>query len=327
MAQSHMQWRSNIKTFGQAITQVRVERGLSHREVGDRVGKPKNLVRDWENNLAVPNTQAMKRLYATFPKLRYFTHLLPAIATNQYMDQINNRLVELGEETLSNVGVPSKIEDRSASLGVWFPPISKDHEHVPDELEHPPKLKTFGEYLRHLRLQEGLDIDEVAELLKVSDSAVGHWELNRVNPILDHYTKLIALFPNLKNAPQPDSRDMMKPDNRVNGYVPVGGPHATPLRAVPTAFDAVAGVVPVSMPEEPTEAPPPPAQEQPEMTKEKQLAEAGAAYANLISEKSHVESEVLELQVLLETATQKLAGMDERVKAAHQKIVDIATKL
>lgn len=322
MSQSQVRQQSNIKTFGQAIALVRVERGLTHREVADRVGKTKNLVRDWENNEAIPNTQTMKRLYATFPKLRYFTHLLPVMATQQYMDRINDRLVELGEKTLERPGAPSKIEDRTADLGVWYPPISKDDDPVPDELSYTPRLKTFGEYLRYLRLREGLDICDVAELLRVSDAAVSHWELNRVNPIIDHLNKLTALFPALKNAPQPESKDMAKPDNRINGYTPE--PHA--LRAVPTAFDVVANIVPAPLPKEVEVVKPAPAQEV-QKTRDQLLAEAGAAYANLISEKAQAESDVLELEIELETAKQKLTGMDDRVKAAHQKIIDVATKL
>jgi transcriptional regulator with XRE-family HTH domain len=322
MSQSQVRQQSNIRTFGQAISLVRVERGLTHREVADRVGKTKSLVRDWENNLAIPNTQTMKRLYATFPQLRYFTHLLPMVATQQYLDKIGGRMDELGAQAIARPGTPSKVEDRTSDLGVWFPPISQADDPVPDELSYAPKLKTFGEYLRYLRLREGLDISEVAELLRVSDAAVSHWELNRVNPIIDHLNKLTALFPALKNAPQPESKDMAKPDNRVNGYTPE--PHA--LRAVPTAFDAVASIVPAPPPQEVEVVKPAPAQEV-QKTRDQLLAEAGAAYANLISEKALAESDVLELEIELEAAKQKLAGMDDRVKAAHQKIIDVATKL
>lgn len=327
---------SNVKTFGQALQKVRIEYGLSHREVSDRVGKSKSIVRDWESNLAIPPAQTLKRLYATFPELRYFTHLLPKFEVQQFMNKIDTAIDEAADRAKAMVKDPSQAMRESTREGVrsvfdevWVPPLPKAGDEIPDKLTTVFKAKNFGENLRYLRLQEGMDQAEVGELLNVTGSAVGHWERNFVAPILDHFEKLCELFPHLRNGPRPVTKDMAKPDNRVNGYVPTGHTNGAPLRAIPNAFDHISA--PPRTPEPP---PPPPPPKPPEKTPAELLAEAGAEYARLVSEKKHWEAEVLQHEIEVEEAKKKLEEVqktfEEKTKAAdaaHQKIVDLATQL
>jgi len=326
---------SNIKTFGQALQKVRIEHGLSHREVSDRVGQSKQLVRDWEDNIAIPVTQTMKRLYSAFPELRYFTHLLPRFEKYRYMDKANNLLDDIANKRLKDsaglLGSAKHVTESTHDNELWLPPLAKEEEGFPEALEKVFKPKSFGENLRFLRLQEGMDQTEVGDLLNVTGSAIGHWERNFVSPIRDHLEKLNSLFPQLRNGPQPESKNIAKPDNRVNGYVA----SSAPLRAVPTAFDVVQTPEPPSpVPPPPPPPTPPPPPKPPEKTPSALLAEAGMEYAKLASEKKRWESEVLQHEIEIEEAKKKVVEaqkkLDEATKAAdaaHQRILDIANKI
>ncbi|WP_437285628.1 helix-turn-helix domain-containing protein [Sorangium sp. So ce406] len=61
------------------------------------------------------------------------------------------------------------------------------------------------------RSAAGLSQDELGELMEVRQSTVCQWESGVMNPIASHYTQLLDLFPALKFAPRPDSRDQEKP--------------------------------------------------------------------------------------------------------------------
>lgn len=309
------QRQSTIKSFSQALITVRIEQGLSHRDVADRCGKAKQLVKDWEDGIAIPNTQTLKRLYSTFPKLRHFTHLLPAVEIHRYGKR--------AMDAMDAIGMALEKPGEAQALPGWYPPMSSDKEELPPELKYPPRPKTFSENLRYLRLKEGMDQGDVGELLGVTSGAVGHWEKGTNLPILDHFTKLLQLFPALKDGPQPETRDIMKPDNRVNGYTAV-----PPLRAVPTAFDQIVNATPPPPPPPPLPVAPVASEKSPQ----EKLAEAGMAYAKLVSEKKQWESEVLEHEIEVEEATKKLdeakKKLDEISKstdAAHQKILDLAS--
>ncbi|WP_437567925.1 helix-turn-helix domain-containing protein [Sorangium sp. So ce542] len=70
---------------------------------------------------------------------------------------------------------------------------------------------TFGQALAAARIAAGLSTAELGELMGTDRSTVYHWELGSKNPIASHYDQLVDLFPALKFAPRPDSRDQEKP--------------------------------------------------------------------------------------------------------------------
>ncbi|XXX74125.1 helix-turn-helix transcriptional regulator [Sorangium sp. So ce134] len=70
---------------------------------------------------------------------------------------------------------------------------------------------TFGQALTAARIDAGLSQDELGELMEVRQSSVCQWESGVINPIASHYEQLVGLFPALKFAPRPDSRDQEKP--------------------------------------------------------------------------------------------------------------------
>jgi transcriptional regulator with XRE-family HTH domain len=103
---------------------------------------------------------------------------------------------------------------------------------------------TFGDALRHIRIAEGLDQDELGSLLSVTGSAVSAWEHDTANPITSHYMQLLELFPALSAAPKPHPQDIQKPDGGKG--IPRDGSGAStflasvPLRDDPTEQTAAA---------------------------------------------------------------------------------------
>lgn len=75
-----------------------------------------------------------------------------------------------------------------------------------------PPPETFAQALRRIREADGTDRATVAHLLGVTQQAVEHWEYGNNTPIKEHYEKLLELFPELAQAPEPDYRDIPKPD-------------------------------------------------------------------------------------------------------------------
>lgn len=69
----------------------------------------------------------------------------------------------------------------------------------------------LGQALLEARLAAGLSQSELGELMNVCRSTVCQWELGQDNPIASHYQQLVDLFPALKAASQPDSKDQEKP--------------------------------------------------------------------------------------------------------------------
>ncbi|KYG10910.1 hypothetical protein BE21_09475 [Sorangium cellulosum] len=70
---------------------------------------------------------------------------------------------------------------------------------------------TFGQALTAARIDAGLTTAELGELMGTDRSSIYHWEVGSKNPIASHYRQLLDLFPALRFAPRPDSRDQEKP--------------------------------------------------------------------------------------------------------------------
>ncbi len=58
--------------------------------------------------------------------------------------------------------------------------------------------ETFGQALKRNRVTAGVSQSDLAELVKVSDTAVGHWEHNESLPVIENLERLTKLFPELE---------------------------------------------------------------------------------------------------------------------------------
>lgn len=173
-----------LTTFGQALRHERERLGLTYRDLSVRCGADRDTVKSWENDETVPDRLELKKLFGSMSVLRHFVHLLP---TQEMQQNAHTDLARAGFDKVPQL----------------FPVVSE----VP-----PPPPSTFGEALRRARIHEGLDQDELAELLRVTGQAVSAWETGKNVPIRDHYEPLCELFPALRNGPQPTLiRDIEKP--------------------------------------------------------------------------------------------------------------------
>jgi transcriptional regulator with XRE-family HTH domain len=318
---------TGIKTFGQALRKIRTERGLSHKEVADRVGVRKEQVRQWEEDTTFPSNFHLKKLYGTFSTLRFFTTLMPTIE--------REKLITKANEIVASAQMTGKLEYET-----FLPPIAGKNEDLPEELVQTRRPKTFGEHLRAIRLTAGIDLEELGELMSVTGQACSAWELDKANPVMDHYVKLRDLFPALKNAPAPDAPDMPKPSGgkgitrnvgNTNGAASKGTsrPYSSPtLRAVPTAFDAIQ--MPLAEPNQPPEPEEPEEEEEEEIEeaapapKLSPLEAAGAEYARYLAAKQKDELRVATLRAELVLAEKSLQEASELAKMAHDSIIEIA---
>jgi transcriptional regulator with XRE-family HTH domain len=60
-------------SFGEALRSFRTDRGLSHHDVSLRAGARQEAVRQWEQDQLTPTSVQLKRLTATFPKLKHYS--------------------------------------------------------------------------------------------------------------------------------------------------------------------------------------------------------------------------------------------------------------
>lgn len=98
--------------------------------------------------------------------------------------------------------------------------------------------RTFAEWLRAAREREGLAIDELAQLLELSASAVRAWEDDVSAPVEDNYRRLVGVLPIVADGPKPASRDIPKPIGRTSGD---GYQAVRPLPLAEVAMSATTG--------------------------------------------------------------------------------------
>jgi transcriptional regulator with XRE-family HTH domain len=199
-----VRFRFAITTWGMALMRCRVAVDLSHRDVSERVGVSRGLVKAWERNEGVPTAQQLKRLYGSVPQLRAYENLLP-----------NDTQTDVEVERAADQGVAP-----GQTLAEAPPPVLND-------LDQP---RTFQDALRLARQVEGLLQEEVGELIGVHQSTISSWERGDVLPVQDHYDLLVDLFEVLRGAPKPRGlRDMEKPGRNP------GEPYAAPSSSRPAA--------------------------------------------------------------------------------------------
>ncbi len=169
--------QTNFQTLGEAIHACRMESGFSHRQLADRCGVKKSLIKNWEHDQSRPDGIPWKRLCGAatpFSKLRELKHL-PSPRP--------------GSMEAATLGTQRRRRVTEA----------RDGGH------------TFHDALRALRLSEGVDQEEVAELLGVTSQAVSAWENGHAVPVREHYDKLLALLPGLADAPTPPTQEIPPP--------------------------------------------------------------------------------------------------------------------
>jgi transcriptional regulator with XRE-family HTH domain len=151
--------------LGDLIKRERVRMELSHRDVAERCGAGTAQVAAWEAGRAIIDPRSWARLKGSLPILRAAGAVWRAA------------LHERGGACI--VDEPPEPPESSAAP----PPI------MPPDIPDPAKQRSFGAALRVARLNEGLRQEDLGELLGVSASAVGSWELEKSTPVLDNWTR------------------------------------------------------------------------------------------------------------------------------------------
>ena len=187
-------------TFGEALKRVRMDYGYSHAKVAVLIGKSKDVIKEWENGESFPVGRDIARLKGNMPKIQPWMSLIP---------RMPKRLGELTDIQIDQV------------VDALVPP------EPPPELPTHPAPKTFGAWLAMERLSEGVDQEELGELLGVTGQAVSAWETEKAVPVKENYDRLLALFPALVRAPEPEWRDIPKPDGGAGIPRNEGNLHAT----------------------------------------------------------------------------------------------------
>lgn len=224
-----------VKHWSDGFKRCRAEMGISNYDIAHQLGIPQKTVHEWADGDAYPSSVQLSRMYTRLPKLRKFSHLLPAVVRHDpHKDPAT--------------GAPVSQEVQVAMI-------------EPDVHVEPPG--EFGPFLKATRIQEGMRAKDLAELLdpKVSPSAINNWESGICNPVRVNYDQLCALMPNLRTGPKPalsTQNFKMMPGRRPNSARDVARaftlPAPTPPPVAPTPVP-----VPPTPERAPERAPEPPA--------------------------------------------------------------------
>ncbi len=189
---------SEARTFGDVMRAFRERADISHRDIAGKCGVSRAEVKAWERGIAYPTSGRQTRaLCDMMPQLKHYLLLLPA----------EQRIAARTE-----MGIPTAPVHRSDAIPIETAMPSSDF--LPPPLAPP---STFGEALRRARIHEGMNQEEVGELVGVVVSTISDWERDEHAPVVDNYTKLVEIFSALKDAPRPDSLDRDKPVGNVFG--------------------------------------------------------------------------------------------------------------
>lgn len=185
----------SLGVFGAALQAARTKRGYSLANLAKGLGKvSQETIRDWEAGVAAPGKVELKQLFAMAPELKRFeAHL----RSGNYIAQ------RYAENYVA-------VAPRDVSV---------------EDLLQPKPPRTFGEALRRERTKAALSDEQLAELVGVTRAAVGWWETDRNVPVRENYEQLMSLFPALKDAPEPDWRDIEKPNGGAGSQRAVARQH------------------------------------------------------------------------------------------------------
>jgi transcriptional regulator with XRE-family HTH domain len=212
-------------------TLLRTERerlGMTVNDVARRMGVSRSTVEQIEAGEIMPTSQQWKRLRGTFRRLPLSTHAV------QEMHRYLNGEPEGGAADFATAHL------LASDVRAVAPPPPPEPEPEPDDeswqsSKLPPiavqVFETWAEALRHWRQTERIEQHTLGDLLGVTQGTISAWEREATIPIAKHWERLCDLFPQLREAPQPECRDIDKPVGPQGYTFPAGpprGPDAEP---------------------------------------------------------------------------------------------------
>jgi transcriptional regulator with XRE-family HTH domain len=288
--------RITINSFGMALRLLREERGMSYREVAERVGCSRSDIKAWEDGTSYPVGVHLARLHKMcFHRLKHFLHLIPS----------HFRTEEITAERLS----------------VEPAPVIKEPER---DIEEPlPAPRSFGEALKRARVHEGLSQEELGDMLGVVGQAVSEWETDGNTPVREHYEKLVDLFPALKDGPTPDYRDIPKPDGgrgQTRDHVTLRGADTQP--PIPSASAPTPDSKPPPWPLKPTPSSITALVGSPQKALTP-FEKAGAEYARALHNAKLASARLDAAEKALREAQAGIEDANQAVKIAHDRLLEV----
>lgn len=281
---------NRVLEWAHILRQCRVDAGYDYHKVADHCGVARSLVRDWENGVAIPNHQTLKRLHGLLRRLEYHKDLLPRpkpIVNTPEPELLKAPLFAIVEAHRRPAPqLPPQPPAPKPEPPPQKEPVVLEQPKKPDDLLFPPR--TFGGALEALRKKYKYRIDEFAKLMDVSTGTVYRWEADGYSPVRKHYEQLINLIPELKQAPQPDSK---------NWQIPTGGVNRAP-----------------------DEPQPMPVKPQQQLTAMKGVAELATAYGQALSKAARLKERVDQLTLQTLEAEEELKRANTEVENAHDAL-------
>ena len=300
-----------FKTWAEAFFHCRRERDLSITEISRRVGESRRTVQDWEDGVSYPkkgNTSV--RLYGSMHNLKAYKKLLPKELQDDPEPQDIRQQIATGLSKAPVIGTAMGVAFEKADT------MAAEAEALAAEAAEPVLARPhkYNEALTIEREKAGLSKREVAELVDVGPTSITNWETGNTVPIVEHWTKLVSLFPELKFW-APPSREMQKPGRETGAWTGINGAQPVARPAPPPPF------LPVP--------PPPP----PKPTSEPTLVDVATSYAIARVKETAAKAEVAKFEerlimMELQRDEAKKAAEDAtaEAEAAHARLIELATR-
>ncbi len=313
---------NRVLEWAQVLRQCRTKIGASLHRVADVCGTSIDVVRSWENGEALPNHFALKQLNNFFPRLRHYSDLLPKaqpiVSKTEEPELLAAKPLKTSLFSIAqqhNFRKPDPLPSAKQPSADSAPIVPKKPEPPPEpvlspihQLPVPEHLREFKRALRYFRAS--MTSAGLARRMDVSSSTIYSWETGRNQPILDHYNKLLEIFPGLRTAPRPsDLKDWDKPDSSGSpkSYsVPHAHPQPAPAPVPPPAPEPAVSAKPAITPSA--------AQAKPD------IGALGVAYATALSKESVIQARVDELMLQLLETEEALKAAREQTEKAHEAL-------
>lgn len=162
------------RTFGQDLRFYRERSGRSIRDLAHVARASENDIRAWEQDQAKMPRRIFSRVVLAFPEMKEWRN----------------------------------------SHDAFQPEVEHSAEEQPDDETVPSADAaqiTFGKALYSAREKQGVKRHTIAELCGVTYKTVKLWERDQNVPVRENYDKLLGIFSELKDAPQPKWQDRPKP--------------------------------------------------------------------------------------------------------------------
>lgn len=229
-----LKW-SGPQSFGQAFLRERERLKLSRRDVARRTGASEREIIEWERDARFPTTHQLTRLFGSMASLKALCiearsePVAIAKIGDAVQAQMRKAAPRVAPPPLHVVPEPAPVEEpvkapevvqeapEAAAEPEVPPPVSVEEKATPREeslVEMMARVGArlpFSAALRLIRHAEELRQEDVADLVGVSPSAVGSWELEESIPVEECYRALLGIFPKLAEAERPAVRAIAKP--------------------------------------------------------------------------------------------------------------------